>query len=117
MGCGGSKEGDTPVYKKDSPDGDEVFVPSGPQWAECLELFKTYDTEKTGKISISKLEGSSMKVGPHQANLLKTLGDMDFNGDGYVEESEWKQYFATVMQALSEDELALVIADLKSAGG
>ena len=89
---------------------------SGEKKKQVMEVFKLFDVKDDGKIPLKQLRDAGMKVGGTDVKILSTLADMDFNGDGYVEASEWELYFATVSADLSDEELKLVMDDLRTAG-
>ena len=83
---------------------------------EVMELFKAFDVDGTGKVPLARLRGATVKAGPNEHKVLKTLAEMDFNADGFVEASEWEMYFAAAEGSLSKEELNVILSDLKTAG-
>jgi len=81
-----------------------------------MALFADFDTDKNGMISLDKLRGATVKVGPSEASVLKQMKEMDLNDDGYVEAYEWETYFATMVDVLNDSELDSIMADLTVAG-
>lgn len=136
MGCAGSRpESDaSPVYKANAgssgtskpmaavaPDDEadeQRVVPtlSGPMKEQVMDIFKKFDMDTTGKIPLESLQNSKMSVGPSEVAVLKYLADMDFNGDGYVEVSEWEMYFANTLAVLTEAETKDMMEELSTAG-
>ena len=113
MGCGESKE-----VKVEVPDV-KVEVPTlkaGKKRDDVMALFKTFDTAENGMISLASLKGATVKVGPSESSVLQRMQEMDLNGDGFVEQSEWEVYFATVVETLSDDELKFILDELSEAG-
>lgn len=91
-------------------------LPPGPNRDKAMALFKLFDTEATGKISIQDLKGATVKMGPIESRVLQNMRDMDYNDDGFVEEYEWEMYFATVVMSLTNDEFDAIVDDLSTAG-
>ena len=97
----------------------EDEVPQGPpplegdRKDEVLACFKTFDIDGTGMVPIAKVYAATTNVGPKQMKLLGTLADMDFNGDGHVEEDEWMLYFAMISDELSDAQFADTFNDIK----
>ena len=121
MGCAGSKADDTPVYKVSSKNmatetGGAMPTLSAAMKGEVMELFKSFDVDGTGKVPLNRLQTATVKAGPNEHKVLKTLAEMDFNKDGFVETSEWEMYFAAAEGSLSKEELAVILSDLKTAG-
>ena len=67
---------------------------------EVMELFKAFDVDGTGKVPLARLRGATVKAGPNEHKVLKTLAEMDFNADGFVEASEDAE--KSVREALNE---------------
>ena len=79
-----------------------------------MGLFEKYDHAKNGMIPLDKIKKAGVSVGPTENKILNTLAAMDFNGDGFIEASEWELYFAATVEALSADELDVVLGDLEA---
>ena len=101
---------------EDEPMPEAPKLEPGPQKDEVMALFKTFDVEGTGKIEMKGLKSVKVEVGPSKMSVLEQLAEMDFNGDGFVEEDEWELYFATVVATLDADSLKVILDDLKEAG-
>ena len=80
-------------------------------------LFAEWDVGGAGRFEIAGFEKqSTMKVGPHESQLLARLGDMDVDGDGYITKEEWQDYFGSAAAALKDDEFDIILDELASAG-
>jgi Ca2+-binding EF-hand superfamily protein len=99
-----------------SDDEQEALPELEEKWkGKVEELFKMYDFDATGMIPLERLNATSMSVGAANINVLSTLAQMDYNGDGYVEMGEWEMYFATCTSVLADDEVEEVMNALSAA--
>lgn len=83
---------------------------------EIMGIFKQFDIDGNGLIPLAQLASGTMSVGGKEVSVLNTLAAMDFNGDGFVEESEWTEYFANIAAAMSAEDLSVVLTDLSESG-
>ena len=67
-------------------------------------------------IEIKALKGVTVNVGPQESQVLSQLIAMDYNGDGFVEASEWETYFGTTAGVLSDSEFQVIMDDLRASG-
>ena len=80
------------------------------------QLFNEWDIEGNGMIEIKALKGVTVNVGPQESQVLSQLIAMDYNGDGFVEASEWETYFGTTAGVLSDSEFQVIMDDLRASG-
>ena len=102
MGCAPTKEAGVP-----SASPGDVSVEAAPEARPQLSaarlqrvqaLFAEWDVGGAGRFEIAGFEKqSTMKVGPHESQLLARLGDMDVDGDGYITKEEWQDYFGSAV--------------------
>ena len=129
MGCGGSKA-EAPAAPAaagaNSPTMVKVQPPAAaPSAGEALPpkrlekvraLFQEWDVDGNGMIPLSTLNGATTSVGPTEVKVLAQLADMDFNGDGFVEASEWEEYFTATAGGLTDQQFDAIIEDLTTSG-
>jgi len=99
---------------------EEVEVEDAPELppekkAAVVALFKQFDTAGNGMLPLDSLNSATVSVGPSEEGVLVSMKEMDFNGDGYVEESEWVVYFTAIGDALGDEEFDLIMTELKAA--
>jgi len=100
-------------------DTEEVAELSGARLEKVKAIFAKWLTgseSETGMLELKSFSGASVTVGPHSVELLKTLSQMDTNGDGFVEASEWQKYFQPISAVLSDEEFAAVLEGLETSG-
>lgn len=119
MGCAGSKAvdhseaGKQPVFVREGDDAPQL----PPDKLKLVkDMFKEWDIEGNGMIEIKALKGVTVNVGPQESQVLSQLIAMDYNGDGFVEASEWEAYFQSTASVLSDAEFQVIMDDLNSSG-
>jgi len=122
-GCGSRAVGtdSDPIITKNDPVGEETGAPAAPLSAARLEavtsLFKEWDLKGDGMIPLGLLDkGGNIEVGNVNVGVLKQLKDMDFNGDGSVELSEWVTYWTTIGASLSDSDFEMILKELAESG-
>jgi len=83
--------------------------------AAVMALFKQFDSSGTGMLTLTLLGRATVSVGPSEQGVLISMKEMDYNGDGYVEASEWEIYFTAISEALSDEEFDTILGELKAA--
>jgi len=144
MGCSGSKDAAAPPVKEAATGGTATGTPpavpqesepetkpvaavedvaeeapslTAEQLTQVDELFKEWDIDGEGRLPITNFDKKSETViGNQKFNIVAKLGEMDYDGDGFVTLEEWKIYF-TAAAALSRDEYDFIINAMKDAAG
>jgi len=77
------------------------------------ELFELWDFEDSGSISRDAVEASALKIGPHKANVLSFLSNMDADGDGRVTREEMTSFFTQAGQSLDDASFDEIFNEMK----
>lgn len=80
--------------------------------ATVEELFKAWDHDGKGSISILNLQQCTVSNGPQTMNLFKALEAMDTDDDKEVTLTEMIAYFTIVGEKLSDDEFESLRQDM-----
>jgi len=69
------------------------------------EAFKRFDKNKDGKLSADEIADLMKSIGKGQEDVEKWMKEVDQNGDGVVNEEEFKQGYAVAVLGSSEEQL------------
>jgi len=101
-----------------------LTLEEGEDKVKIMALFKKLalaDLQEDGKqptISVEAMkQGGNTALGKGSVNFLKTICQMDFNGDGDVEESEWEMFFAMLKQDNDAKQIDDILNQMEEASG
>mgnify|MGYP002637206443 CR=1 FL=1 len=79
---------------------------------EALWSLLSPSLEKPVRLEVLQSAEKGATIGPHSVAVLKEMYSMDANADGLLSWAELTDYFAAAGAALSDDEFALIVADM-----
>lgn len=79
----------TPPGMATPPEEPEVKILSEEVVKEIRDLYQEYDIDATGKLPLGLFSSVSVQMGPHEAECLMKLEQMDYDSDGFITMEVW----------------------------